>query len=321
MILTAQDLQALSRRPAAETAATHVQPLDGGSTPAKGGQDDSPSSNGAAAAADALHVVVRSPDGLVPHELLAHIPERSNEDPDYLRLYADIAANGIHTPAIIDGADRILCGRHRVRIARKLRIDLPVRIVPADQAASIILSELVLARHLPKGALAYVAVPLLDPVLEAGRERRLRNLQQGQSPKVDSVDFRAEMGPAATARDLAVRYGFSYDTFVQARRLRELLDEIPALQAREIERQLFSGELGLGYAITAATNVRRNAERPSKLDKRQEHARLFLTGWKRTLLHWNQATEEQRAEISRELRAMSAEVTPELRSELRRIFS
>lgn len=264
------------------------------------------------------------PKTLRAHPLLEGIPLRREDDPEFVALLDDVRLQGFLNPAQVDTQDRILCGRHRVRIAERLGRRIPVRRVPDGQAAQIILSELVLERHLSKSALAYLAVPLLEPALKEAQERRIAALKQGTrfSPSHDNIVSREETGP--TVAGIAARLNISHDLLSQARKLRELLAKVAQLRgaepARAIADQVLSGALNLGYAITAATNYTTDKTSGGNTGKRHEHARLFKQSFGKVVLHWGQATPRQREQIADDLREIARTADEGLRAEIRKAF-
>ncbi|RME68559.1 MAG: hypothetical protein D6781_10610 [Verrucomicrobia bacterium] len=259
-----------------------------------------------AAAGEAGAIELIDPGELSVHPLLAHVPERSEHDPVYVALLESVAEQGFLTPALIDAQGRILCGRHWRRVAAQLGCKLPCRRIEGVGAAEVILAELVVARHLPKGTLAFIAVPLLAPALQEARERRLACLRQGtEIPERYKIAHGGETGLTKPA--IAARLGFSRQLLDQAEKLRELLEKIRqrhgAEPAEAIERQVLAGELNLGYALTAAQNVIRNKEAPARLDRRREHDRFFGEYGKKLGLHWEQADAAQREAALQRLEA------------------
>jgi hypothetical protein len=263
------------------------------------------------------------PAALTVHPLLAHIPEHADHSPAFTALMESVRDQGILQPALIDADNRVLCGRHRRRAAIHLGLRLPCRRVDGAHAAGVILNELCVSRHLCKGALALLSVPLLEPALDEARERRIAILKSGGKPSIaDSIGHAEQMGISKAA--IAARLGISKDTLEQAEKLRDLLElvaqRVDKNRARAIYDQVIAGVLGLGYALTAAANYLKGNTDGGDSGKRQEHARLFVQSFNRICLHWDKATSAQRDLIRRELVTVAKVMPEELRADLRRVL-
>jgi hypothetical protein len=204
---------------------------------------------------DTTTYTLRDPNSLALHPCLDGMPELATDDPKFASLVADVRDRGFDYPAIIDEQDRVIDGRHRRRIAILLGIELPTVCRAGADASEIILSTLLQRRHYPKGALAYMAAPLFADVVEAGRARRLANLQVGDSRKVTQYPV------GKTTEQLAEELGFSVELYKQAKKVREFFAddrerewpglERPTTAKRYFEPQILSGDIGLGGVIQA----------------------------------------------------------------------
>lgn len=202
---------------------------------------------------------LRDPNSLALHPCLDGMPELAVDDPKFQSLVADVRDRGFDYPAIIDEQDRVIDGRHRRRIAIMLRLELPtVRRAGAD-ASEIILSTLLQRRHYTKGALAYMAAPLFDDVVKAGRARRIAALNAGANPRQSTQSTDGKIGK--TLDELADELGFGRDLYMQAKKVRDKFDDEteydwndlprPTTYKRYFEPKLLAGEIGLGGVLQA----------------------------------------------------------------------
>jgi hypothetical protein len=169
-------------------------------------------------------------DAIAPHPLLKRMPMMP--DGEFEALAQDIGERGIEYPIQVVklGGDVVAVdGRHRLRAAAQLGLtEVPVVFREADQAADIIIGQLVHRRHYPKGVIAYLVFPML-PKTAHGGDRKSRPIQ--------SV--------LITKRVICRRYGFSEDLYDQAADVHEKFSAHPDL--RDLyEPMLLAGEIGLG---------------------------------------------------------------------------
>jgi hypothetical protein len=124
---------------------------------------------------------------LPPAELSIH-PEKKlipddwgNQDPRYIALVEDIRERGIDQPLLVDGENRVLEGRRRLRAAKQLQLaQVPVIVREAGDVYGIIVNGLVQRGHYTKSQLAYLTYPLMDKLFAESKGRRLKNLRKGQ---------------------------------------------------------------------------------------------------------------------------------------------
>lgn len=160
-----------------------------------------------------------NPKELQPHPLLASMP-RIYEEPSVTRSFTDdIASNGILQPVlIVADTTTYVDGARRISAARQLGLDVPVREIPANQAAEAILSSLTQRRHLNKGQLAYLVYPIMEPMIEAAKARRLENLRRGPLDG-GCINAASGNGKSWTVDSLALGLGFSARYIGYARQL------------------------------------------------------------------------------------------------------
>lgn len=128
-----------------------------------------------------------SPETLNDHPLLEHIPVWRRGDPEFLALTENILERGVDYPVLIDSMGRVVDGRNRRNACLLLGVETPCRRVADGEVASVIVAGLALRRHLAKGALAYLAAPLFEEVLEESKRRHLEFLRAGGKSRVHSV--------------------------------------------------------------------------------------------------------------------------------------
>lgn len=235
----------------------------------------------------------RDPAELTVHPVAKKLPSWSKSDERFFSLVEDVRDRGIDQPLKIDAEGRILDGRECWRAAKQLQLaEVPVVVVPAEQCLAVILHSLVNRKHYTKGALAYVAYPLLSPVLEESRKRQVSNLKSGKTPENSRESIQSTLG--RTVEEFASALGFGRDLFFQARNLHTLFDSSDVALAgweaehphggegkptdlrAEFEPRLLSGEIGLGAAIAgiAGQSSTKGRGRPES-----EQLLLFEDAW------------------------------------------
>lgn len=157
------------------------------------------------------------PAELRPHSILHHLPAPAKDAPEVLACADAIREHGGHLlPLIIDEQHHLLTDDSRLRWMAAKRMGLaevPVLVQPGLLAPVISLNALVHRAHYTKSALAYLAVPLLKPALEAARAHRIECLKRGQKPVVVSDDY------GTTVEALAGKLGFHRDMLFKAQQV------------------------------------------------------------------------------------------------------
>ena len=118
-------------------------------------------------------IVQRNPADLKPHKLVKDLPAWADADPRFHALCDDVGAQGVLEPLLITERNEVVDGRHRMRAARKMAIDVPCVVIPDGQVAEVALSTLLHRRHYTAGQLAYMALPLMQPAFDECRRRQL----------------------------------------------------------------------------------------------------------------------------------------------------
>lgn len=240
------------------------------------------------------------PAGLADHPLLAHIPVWAKDSEEFKSLRESLRTDGQLYEVLIDSGHRVVDGRNRRNALAAIGAQATCRIVPDAEVSTIIFRALMQRRHFTKGALAFLAVPLVQPFIEAAKQRRLACLRRGGTPVSDPI------GNVPGIEQLALDVGVSRDVFDQACRLHALLAKATPEARDSITARVISGELGLGYACTSVVNYEQAPARTAALDKRQQHDRLFAHALPKLEGHWAQSTPEQREVIREKFRSSVA---------------
>jgi hypothetical protein len=156
---------------------------------------------------------------LTIHPLLKDMPKLDTESPEFIARVEDIRAMGILEPIKIDDANRIVDGRHRYWIARRLQLtQVPVRRVPLLHVAEVILSSLTQRHHYSKGQLAYMVVitGVLDQAYDESRARQTHKLKH-QPTRPDAAGMES---PGRSVSDWAEVLGISHELVRQAREVK-----------------------------------------------------------------------------------------------------
>ena len=290
--------------------------------------------------------MTKSPHDLKPHPLIKAMPRWPEDSAEAMAFRADIKEHGIVTPLRITAGDLVVDGWTRCLAARMLGLpEVPVEIVEEGEIATTIMRELALRRHLTKGQISYLALPLLETVLEEASTRSVNNLLRGKicqnpnlSPITHSVCDRenwpatqlsAELGISRTLLDQARQISkFFSDPTKRAWGTVELLNSMghprgTLLTFREYwEPQILDRfrPLGLGYCLTGILQVidqeaRAAAGRPhtgGRPESQAKQLRLFSM----TVLHdeavrweyWQNVSDKGRRTFFEGVRAHAAEL-------------
>jgi hypothetical protein len=193
------------------------------------------------------HLVESKPvSELSVHPEAQRLPEWPTDHPRFKAFTDDVRRRGIQQPILIDHEGRILDGRMRLRAAKQLRIDELMCVVIADDVINAILQSLLQRRHYTRGALAYLAFPLLADAFDEARRRRLENLKNTNVSSKSTDGLRAK-----TVEDFAQMLGISRSLLFQAQQLHRRFESDPELRA-EFEPAILEEEKGLG-GILAGT--------------------------------------------------------------------
>lgn len=179
-------------------------------------------------------------DDLVPHPLLQRMPMMAREDLE--ALTEDIRQHGIrdalHAVPDTDGSPLVVDGRHRLRAAQDAGLEkVPVIMAEQDEAAAIIISQIVHRRHYPtKGALAYVVYPVLHRMTH-----RKRGNPSLQNSNADSIGI-------CSVSTICVQIGIGKDLWEQAGKVHRIFADDNDYREKMEPRILRDG-VGLGAVI------------------------------------------------------------------------
>jgi len=156
----------------------------------------------------------RAPSELSAHPALNHIPLPGDDELKAVR--SGLAQAGEHLPPIlIDAEGLILDDTSRLHWlcakARQLK-EVPVCIAATVDVHLAILRDLACRRHWSKSAIAYLAVPHLQPALDAARLRKLEKLRKNPEKSVGA----SSTYEARTYQELAAELGISEDMLKRA---------------------------------------------------------------------------------------------------------
>jgi hypothetical protein len=238
---------------------------------------------------------------LSDHPLLAHIPMWPKDSEEFRSLRESLRSDGQLYEVLIDSDRRVVDGRNRRNALAALGQSVRCREVADTEVSTTIFRTLMQRRHLCKGARAFLAVPLVKPLIDGALARQIACQRRGDAPVSGSSGHRAP-----NIEQIALDVGVHRDTLDRARKLHDLLATAPAEIRTDVTARVIEGALELGYACTVLANHRDKLDRIQKLDRRQEHDRLFVGLWKKLPAHWEKATQAQREKLLEDVRSEAA---------------
>lgn len=159
---------------------------------------------------------------LTIHPALKDLPEWADDDPQFEVFCRDIHERGFDYPLKVTAKNQVVDGRHRLRAAKRLKLEtVPVDVVQDKDVPRLVLHYINQRRHYSKGALAYMAVPLLH-------------------------------GTTQSQELFASGFGISRALLQQAIEVRQIFSDNgkPGEEYRtDVEPRILSGEVGLGAVI------------------------------------------------------------------------
>lgn len=256
---------------------------------------------------DNHQVTMRDPADLRIHPILAAMPRMAEDSTQFGALADDIGARGVIEPLKITADDQIVDGRHRFLAARRQQLPLvPTMLIEDEDILGTVLATLIHRRHYSKGAIGYIAYPLLkeahEEAVEASRAKITENLKMGKNANVS----RQRLGDAVGAKrveDYAFQLGISLETFQRAARVHDIFNDNPDFKA-DMEPQILDPDrpVGLGRVIAGFGSfvVTNGAERHSS--KPVDNLVQSFAGIERRLKHWDDWSEEQHSLAQKEFR-------------------
>ena len=235
------------------------------------------------------------------HSILRELPGIWPDDSESMQaLVEDIATRGIDEPLLVVQCDEdgsnipgsyfLADGRHRLRAAQLAGLDeVPVIVREDHEVADIILSTLVHRRHYTKGALAYLAWPLLQPTIPVrGGDRRSSQFSNGTQCRLKTKkEISAALGTCQRLLTHAkqTHYFFSLD---QPYRwgVKGAKDAVVATCRKFWEPLLLSGEAGLEQINKACgykTSVAVAQGLAPELGGRENHLKYISAAWEKTI--------------------------------------
>ena len=285
---------------------------------------------------------LRDPAELRPHSILATIPVPDKDAPEVCACADAIREQDGHLlPLVIDERGQLLTDDSRLRwmAARRMQLtEVPVLVQPGALAPVIALNALIHRAHLTKSALAYLAVPLLQPAFEAARAARLENLKKGNvSPIAHGVRYGQNMD------DLAKAIGICPRLLDSAKQVRKEFETDRKLYTFEVEggsqdgaeiqqtlkdhfepkllRQQVDSEhaqhrpIGLGGVLKAIPSIRKY-EKLGGVRPTSEQLDLFTGGLTNRFRYWCDLAPADKAHAREKLRAWVAAMPEEVRDEI-----
>lgn len=210
-----------------------------------------------------------------PHAIIRMIPVWGDEDARFLAL-CHASREGLTEPVKMTDKREIIDpdSRERWLAAKRWQLtEIPVQYVEEGEVATTCLQTLALRRHYTKGALAYIAFPLLETALTESNARRIKNLKNPNvSPKV------TQLLSVKNTEELAAELGFTRPLFYQARDIHAAFAKKPELRD-QFEPRILEGEIGLG-ACLAGIAGKQSTEglelvKAEQLDLFEQGLRLF----------------------------------------------
>src|SRR4051812_13417605 len=105
----------------------------------------------------------RDPSELTVHPAAKLLLDWAKDDARFDALIEDIRARGMDQALLIDGQDRVIDGRKKLRAAKQLQLrEVPVIVRGDDEVLGIIVNSLVQRAHYTKSQLAYILAPILE---------------------------------------------------------------------------------------------------------------------------------------------------------------
>lgn len=150
-----------------------------------------------------MNIDLRNPTTLKVHPAVAGLPSLADDDIAFRALVADVMEHGwLPGQEVLITADgRIIDGRHRWRVAKRLQLDLPCVVFPGDptdaEVIGIALKTLTNRRHYTKGQQALLAWPLVKVMVQAARKLQTAGLKKGSFPVANSVGDGRNIGISA----------------------------------------------------------------------------------------------------------------------------
>lgn len=182
------------------------------------------------------------------HALQKHIPAPDKKSTEWVAFVDSVNAGGILHPLIITPDKQIMDGGWRWRAAKELELtEVACLVRPESEAAVIITESLLHRKQMTRGAAVYLAILLVKEFVQSAESRRLQNLRKGvktREMQLKTPTFPVESNFPESVRELAIRWGVSHATILQAEDVRAIFAKDAGFKA-EWEPKLLSGECNL----------------------------------------------------------------------------
>jgi hypothetical protein len=199
---------------------------------------------------------------LTLHAAASRLPRMADDAPEFAALLIHIAEHGITEPIKVNQF-RVVVGVDTWEAAKQLGIkSVPCVEIGPDEIFGHLSAALLARQHYTKGQIAYLATPLLEPLLDASRKRRAANVAtrmsksgKGQNPdsalSALSSPSLSKFALAKTAEQLAEALGISRRLFFFAAAIHRDFAADPGLRARFEPAILEQGEDGAAMGLGA----------------------------------------------------------------------
>ena len=198
---------------------------------------------------------------LTLHAAASRLPRMADDAPEFAALLIHIAEHGITEPIKVNQF-RVVVGVDTWEAAKQLGIkSVPCVEIGPDEIFGHLSAALTARKHYTKGQIAYLALPLLEPLMDAARRRQLAALKQGSkgsNPRSALNALRENGNPALakfamakTAEQLAEALGISRRLFFFAAAIHRDFAADPSLRARFEPAILEQGEDGAPTGLGA----------------------------------------------------------------------
>lgn len=255
---------------------------------------------------------------LTPHPLTSNFASWDDGDPRMLALVADIRQRGIDQPLITDDKHQVLDGRHRLRAALIVKLDVvPCLIRTAQDAGNIIRAAIFQRRHYSKCALAWQALPYVIASTNFGKAKWAAKAASAWKSELPST-----WHDGLTQENMADQLGLSRETLRQAMACGELFASRPETRD-EFLPKLLAGEASFWNILSAVAgrDATKGKERPGLAASQLE---LFDSTWshlKRGASAWKRFDDSQKEVVMQQFRATAAALPQELRHALAEVLT
>jgi hypothetical protein len=151
------------------------------------------------------------------HPALKMLPELPEESTEFLAIASGVQKCGIIQPLLINDQGQVLDDHSRTLLRCAIRWQLkavPVCVRYEDDVHMLIIHSLAHRRHLSKSAIAYLAVPHLEPAFEHARQRKLKQIKENSVVSSDTTE--------ATVEDMANALGIGRNLLFEAQRVHQV---------------------------------------------------------------------------------------------------